>query len=416
VSTSLFDPTPRDDPDDHEPAPPRRNPPSPPSAPPPTSGHGRRRIAAMLAASALAGGLVAGGVVALVDGGGSSSTTTIVRPSENRTVSNSSGGLDPKSLYAGAAGGVVDITSQGVSSDQSSSENPFGFPQQPQQGTATGTGFVVDEDGNIVTAAHVVDGASSITVTFQDGTTRSAKLLGKDDATDVAVLKVDPSGVKLQPLALGNSSALGAGDALAVIGDPFGYARSISTGIVSGLDRTIQAPNGFTVAHAIQTDAAMNPGNSGGPVFNADGQVIGIADQIATGGSANANTGVGFLVPIDLVKSELPQLKAGQDVRHAFLGVSTSDASTANSTGALIGQITAGGPAADAGLQQGDVVTQIGSTQIHDSGDLVAAVSQHKPGEKVDITVRRSGKTQKVTVTLGTQPSSAPQQTQSTTP
>jgi putative serine protease PepD len=360
----------------------------------------------MLAVSALVGGVVAGGVVAAVDGGGSSSTTTIVRPSTNRTVSSSSSGLDPKALYASAAGGVVDITSQGVTAE-GQSQSPFGGPQQ--QGTATGTGFVVDKDGNIVTAAHVVDGASKITVTFQDGTTRSAKLLGKDDATDVAVLKVDPSGLKLQPLSLGSSSALGAGDALAVIGDPFGYARSISTGIVSGLDRTIQAPNGFTVAHAIQTDAAMNPGNSGGPVFNADGQVIGIADQIATGGSASANTGVGFLVPIDLVKSELSQLKSGQNVRHAFLGVSTSDASSANSTGALIGQITAGGPAADAGLRQGDVVTQIGSTQIHDSGDLVAAVSQHKPGDKVDVTVRRSGNTQKVTVTLGTQPSSAQQ-------
>jgi putative serine protease PepD len=253
----------------------------------------------------------------------------------------------------------------------------------------------------------VVDGASSITVTFQDGTTRPAKLLGKDDATDVAVLKVDASGLTLHPLALGNSAALGAGDDLAVIGDPFGYQRSISTGIVSGLDRTIQAPNGFTVAHAIQTDAAMNPGNSGGPVLNSAGQVIGIADQIATGGSTQANTGVGFLVPIDLVKAELPQLKAGQKVTHAYLGVSTGDASSAKSTGALVGSLAQGGPAASAGLRQGDVVTQIGSAKVSDSGDLVAAIATHKPGDKVDITVRRNSSTEKVTVTLGTQPSSA---------
>jgi len=335
-----------------------------------------------------------------------SSTTTIVRPSTNRTISGSSGsGLDAKALYAAASPGVVDITSRGVTSDEGS-QNPFGGPQQ-QQGTATGTGFVVDKNGNVVTAAHVVDGASSITVTFQDGTTRTAKLLGKDDATDVAVLKVDASGLTLHPLELGSSSALGAGDALAVIGDPFGYERSISTGIVSGLDRTIQAPNGFTVAHAIQTDAAMNPGNSGGPVFDASGKVIGIADQIATGGSANANTGVGFLVPIDLVKSELPQLEAAQSVRHAYMGVSTSDASSSSSTGALIGQISSGGPAAEAGLRQGDVVTQIGSARIRNSNDLVAAVATRKPGDTVSVTVRRGGDTQKVDVKLGTQPSSA---------
>src|SRR4051795_62392 len=401
MSTSLFDPPPLHD--DHEPAPPRRDDPPGPRAP--AQGPGRRRMALMLVVSVLVGGLASGGLVLALDGGGSESTTTIVRPSTNRTVSSSGSGLDPKSLYAAAAPGVVDITSRGVSAE---TQSPFGGPAQ--QGTATGTGFAVDKDGNIVTAAHVVDGASSITVTFQDGTTRPAKLLGKDDATDVAVLKVDASGLTLHPLALGSSAALGAGDQLAVIGDPFGYQRSISTGIVSGLDRTIQAPNGFTVAHAIQTDAAMNPGNSGGPVLNADGQVIGIADQIATGGSTQANTGVGFLVPIDLVKAELPQLKAGQNVRHAYLGVSTSDASTASSTGALVGQVSSRGPAASAGLRQGDVVTQIGSTQIHDSGDLVAAVATHQPGDKVDVTVKRGGNTQKVTVTLGTQPSSAQQQ------
>src|SRR4051812_23759392 len=397
MPTSLFNPTPLHE--DHEPTPPRRDPPS--QAGPPTSGPGRRRIAAMLVTSALVGGLASGAVVlALGNDGGS--TTTIVRPETNRTISNSSSGLDAKSLYAAAAPGVVDITSRGVSAE---TQSPFGGPAQ--QGTATGTGFAVDKDGNIVTAAHVVDGASSITVTFQDGTTRPAKLLGKDDATDVAVLKVDASGLTLHPLALGSSAALGAGDDLAVIGDPFGYQRSISTGIVSGLDRTIQAPNGFTVAHAIQTDAAMNPGNSGGPVFTADGKVIGIADQIATGGSANANTGVGFLVPIDLIKAELGQLKSGQDVRHAYLGVSTGDASSATNIGALIGAVSGNGPAASAGLRTGDVVTQIGSAKIRNSGDLVAAIATHKAGDSVAVTVKRGGSTKTVNVKLGTQPASA---------
>ena len=150
-------------------------------------------------------------------------------------------------------------------------------------------------------------------------------MLGQDDATDVAVIKIDPSGLTLHPLTLGSSSSVGVGDDVAAIGDPFGYARSISTGIVSGVDRTIKAPNGFTIAHALQTDAAMNPGNSGGPVLNADGQVIGIADQIATDGSADQSSGVGFAVPIDLVKSALTTLKSGGTVEHAYVGVATGD-------------------------------------------------------------------------------------------
>ena len=205
---------------------------------------------------------------------------------------------------------MVDITSRGVTTT-SGGGSPFGGPSQSQS-TATGTGFVVDGKGHIVTAAHVVDGASSITVKFQDGTTRTAKLLGKDNATDVAVLSVDPSGLTLHPLALGSSASLDVGDQVAAIGDPFTYERSLSTGIVSGLDRTISAPNGFTVAHAIQTDAALNPGNSGGPVLDAGGKVIGIVDQIATNGSSDTSSGVGFAVPIDLVRSELSTARGGR--------------------------------------------------------------------------------------------------------
>ena len=189
--------------------------------------------------------------------------------------------------------------------------SPFGGPSQ--SATATGTGFVVDGKGHIVTAAHVVEGASSISVKFQDGTTRTAKVLGTDEATDVAVLSVDPSGLTLHPLALGSSASLAIGDQVAAIGDPFTYQRSLSTGVVSGLDRTISAPNGFTVAHAIQTDAALNPGNSGGPVLDAGGQVIGIVDQIATNGSSQTSSGVGFAVPIDLDPVRARPARGGQD-------------------------------------------------------------------------------------------------------
>ena len=243
-----------------------------------------------------------------------------------------SGGLDASSVYASAAPGVVDISVD----------------------NGSGTGFVVDKDGHIVTAAHVVERRDARSPSSsQDGTTRKATVLGQDDATDVAVIKIDPSGLTLHPLTLGSSSSVGVGDDVAAIGDPFGYARSISTGIVSGVDRTIKAPNGFTVAHALQTDAAMNPGNSGGPVLNADGQVIGIADQIATDGSADQSSGVGFAVPIDLVKSALDH--ARRRAARSSTPTSAWRPGTARRTARAVGSVASGGPAAAAGLRAGDV-------------------------------------------------------------
>jgi putative serine protease PepD len=369
----------------------------PSPAVPPTGRRGRVAlvavIAALLGSGASTGLLLAAGAIDT----GDDAAPAVQTPSEPavRTSSAPSSGLDAGALYASTAAGVVDITARGVAG--SAGATPFG---QPSESTATGTGFVIDEDGHVLTAAHVVDGASSITLTFKDGTTRTAKLLGKDDATDVAVLEVDPSGLDLQPLALGSSASLEVGDQLAAIGDPFGYERSLSTGIVSGLDRTIEAPNGFTVAHAIQTDAALNPGNSGGPVLDADGKVVGIADQIATNGSSESNTGVGFAVPIDLVKAELDQLIAGESVSHAYLGVSTTDATG----GALVAEVGSGSPAAEAGLRSGDVVTAVDSTEIHDGNDLVAATAAHKPGDELTVEFRRGSETHEASVTLGTQP------------
>ena len=372
----------------------------PPPAPPQERPPRRTRLVALLLVCALLGGgastaiLAAAGVLH-----GDSSTTTTVLQSAG---SSSSNGLNAGALYASASPGVVDITSKGVSSGNSQS-SPFGGPPQQSQSTATGTGFVVDGQGHIVTASHVVDGASSITVKFSDGTARKATVTGKDDATDVAVLKVDPSGLNLHPLKLASSASLDVGQSLAAIGDPFGYARSISTGIVSGVDRTISAPNGFTVAHAVQTDAALNPGNSGGPLLNAKGEVVGIVDQIATDGNAEQSSGVGFAVPIDLVKSQLPTLEAGQKVEHAYIGVATSDAPN-QTGGAAIGQVTAGGPAAGAGIKAGDVITKLGSASVNNSSDLVAAIAGHHPGDKVQVTIRRGSSTIQRTVTLGTQP------------
>ena len=306
----------------------------------------RRPLALLLVAAAVLGGGSTAGVLAATGavGGDATSTTTVVQRSAGSGAA--SGGLDAESLYAGAAPGVVDITVQSRSTDAAAT--PFGGAGPQSQTTASGTGFVVDGKGHIVTAAHVVEGATSVTVKFEDGTTRKATVLGQDDATDIAVIRVDPSGLTLHPLALGSSASVGVGAPVAAIGDPFGYERSLSTGIVSGVDRTIQAPNGFTVAHAIQTDAAMNPGNSGGPVLDADGKVVGIADQIATDGNADQSSGVGFAVPIDLVKSALGTLERGGKVAHAYLGIATG-ASASGTAGAAVSSVAAGGPAGHAG-------------------------------------------------------------------
>jgi putative serine protease PepD len=402
MSNSLFTPQPPIAPPGEGDRPPVEPPPRRPTAFGPT----RRGLALLLAITAALGGSAGAGLLLLTGAGDRATTTTITQSPTTAAASDGSTatGLDTRALYASTAAGVVDITSRGVTGSSQGS-SPFGAPQQ-QAATATGTGFVVDGKGHIVTAAHVVDGASSITVTFQNGTTRKATLLGKDNATDVAVLSVDSSGLTLRPLTLGSSASLAVGDPVAAIGDPFTYQRSMSTGIVSGLDRTISAPNGFTVAHAIQTDASLNPGNSGGPVLDASGNVVGIVDQIATNGTSDTSSGVGFAVPIDLVKSELSSLETGKSVSHAYLGVSTSPASSTN-PGALVQSLTSGGPAAGAGLRPGDVITKLGSTAIKGPDDLVGAIATRKPGDKVTATVRRGSATTDVTVTLGTQPTQA---------
>jgi putative serine protease PepD len=366
---------------------------------------GRRSLALLVATAALLGGFASAGALAVAgvlgDSGSTTATTaTTVPPSlPSGASSGSTTSLDSHAVYASASAGVVQITATGAGSSQA---GPFGGGSA--QSTATGSGFVVDGKGQIVTAAHVVAGATSIKVTFSDGTTRTATLAGRDDATDVAVLKVDPSGLTLHPLTLASSAALHVGDAVAAIGSPFGYAESLSTGVVSGLDRTIAAPNGFTVAHAIQTDAALNPGNSGGPILDSGARVVGVADQIATNGSSQQSSGVGFAVPIDVIAAELHKLEAGRTVSHAYLGVSTT-AST-SSTGALVASVTGGSPAASGGVKAGDVVTAFDGKKITGSSGLVAAIAGRSAGDKAELTIRRGSASRTLAVTLGTQPTS----------
>jgi putative serine protease PepD len=385
------------------------DPPTPPDGPRGRRSSGRTArafVAVALTAALLGAGAVTGllAVTGALDG--STKATSVVEPVAASGGSTTAASLNARALYASSAAGVVDITASGVSSSGDQGGGPFG-PSGPSQSTAAGSGSVIDGQGRILTAAHVVQGASSIKVSFQDGTTRTAQVLGSDQSTDIALLKVDPSGLTLHPLPLGSSKALSVGDALAVIGDPFQYSRSLSTGVVSGLDRTIGATNGFSIAHAIQTDASLNPGNSGGPVLDAHGRLVGIADQIATGGSsAQSSSGVGFAVPIDLVRSELSQLERGAQVSHAYLGIETGNSS--DGKGALVGSVRGGGPAAAAGMRNGDVVTAFDGSPIHGSNDLVAAITAHRPGDRVKLTVRRGSSSVQVTATLVAQPRQAP--------
>ena len=247
----------------------------------------------------------------------------------------------------------------------------------------SGTGFLVDSDGTIVTNAHVVGDNSDVQVRFEDdGELHDARVLGVDASTDLAVLKVDASAADgVKPLALADSDDVQVGDTALAIGYPLGLDRTATAGIVSGLERDIEAPNGFSIDKVIQTDAPINPGNSGGPLLNANGQVIGVNSQIATAGGGNGSVGIGFAVPANTVKEVLPQLERGAAPEHAYLGVSTGEAPNG---GAQVGEATADGPAAKAGIQAGDVITEVDGDRVQTPDDVAAAIEDNKPGDKVE--------------------------------
>jgi S1-C subfamily serine protease len=358
---------------------------------------------------------------------GDSSTVVQRQTPMTQQASDSDGGRTVRDIYASEGRGVAFISAQGVSSESSS---PFGTPQE---GSATGSGFVVDEDGTILTNAHVVEGADSVTVSFEDGGKEiPAEVKGVDTSTDLAALKIDPSAVEnLEVLPLGDSSKAQVGDPVVAIGNPFGYSRTVTTGIVSGLQREIVAPDGFQIDNVIQTDASINPGNSGGPLLDADGRVIGINSQIATGGG-QGSVGIGFAVPVNTAKKLLPQLREGGEIEHAYLGVQMSDvdADVAKQLdlpvdhGALVVEATEDGPADDAGIeggdpdtgQGGDVITAIDGKTINTSDDLASAVAAKKPGDKVEIEYYHDGEKQTAEVELEERPASIDQQAQQQQP
>jgi putative serine protease PepD len=366
-----------------------------------TSAPGRWALA-MLASAVLAAAAVVAVLFATdaVHTGGTT-VSAAAPPTSGATVGG--GSLHPAGLYADVASGVVDITARGTTRVAS----PFGSTREPS--TSTGSGIVVDRRGDILTADHVVRGASSISIAFADGATRSARVLGHDATTDVAVLAVKPPVPSLHPLALGDSGALQVGDPVAAIGDPFGYQRSMSTGIVSGLDRTIQGLNGFSVGHAVQTDAAIDPGNSGGPLLNARGQVIGIVDQIATGSSgADSSTGVGFAVSSNVAKAELGALEHGSAPAHAYLGVGTAPAiDLGGGRGVVVVTVQRASPAAKAGVRAGDIIDAVDGRPLRGVNDLTATVSARRPGQAMTLAVRRHGRRLTLHVVLAAQPRAA---------
>jgi putative serine protease PepD len=353
-----------------------------------------RRGAPVAAALALGAGAGAG-IYAGVAGGGKTAAPTVTVPAA-QSVAATSTTSSLTQLYKDVTPGVVDIT---VESSLSGGQGNF----DPQGGTsqAEGSGFVFDTNGDIVTNEHVVAGATSITVRFVNGKTAKATLVGSDPSTDIAVIKVNVAASELHPLSLGSSKNVQPGEEVVAIGSPFGLADSMTAGIVSAVGRTIQAPNDYSIANSIQTDAPINHGNSGGPLLDLNGNVIGVNAQIESGGGGS--DGVGFAIPIDSVKGVVSTIVAGGKVEHAYIGIHVGDA--ANGSGAQVGSVTSGTPGADAGLKAGDVITALDGTLITKADDLTASITAHAPNDKVTLTVTRDGKTLKIDVTLGVRPS-----------
>jgi len=383
------------------------------------------RSAAPIALSAAAIGGAGGAAVVAISDTGPSRTTTVVQQAPlaatSSASSRSSSAMTPREIYKRDAPGVVFVRSVVVQRTQS----PFDMFPTEQRGESTGSGFVIDKSGDILTNAHVIDGAVKVSVQFSDSKSATATIVGKDPSSDLALLKVDPDGLDLAPLTLGSAKDIQVGDPTIAIGNPFGLDRTLTTGVVSALQRRIQAPNGFAIRDVIQTDAAINPGNSGGPLLDAAGRVIGINSQIATGGGGNGNVGIGFAVPIDTAKDSLAALKAGHAVDRAQLGVTTAtiDQSLADlnlpvKAGVLVQSVQKDSPADSAGLRGGnisaqvngsdiqiggDIITEVGGKAIATADDLATVIQGHNPGDKVRITYLRQGKEGTAEVTLGKQ-------------
>ena len=310
-------------------------------------------------------------------------------------------------IYRENGDGVGFISTEIADADGS---DPFG-----SGGQATGTGFVIDDEGLMVTNDHVVEGANSITVKLGE-VDYEATLVGSDPSTDIALLEVDAPAEALDPLALGDSDDVQVGDPVVAIGNPFGLERTVTTGIVSALQRNITSTNNYSISEVIQTDAAINPGNSGGPLIDDEGRVIGVNSQIATGGS-NGNVGIGFAVPSNTVADVVEQLVETGEVRHAWLGISAVDIDPAvaresglgeGTGGVLVQSVVPGGPAERAGIRPGpeggDVIVSIGDVESPSMDEITSLVNDLDPGDTLPLTVLRDGREVELELQLGERP------------
>jgi putative serine protease PepD len=272
----------------------------------------------------------------------------------------------------------------------------------------SGTGFVIDSNGTIVTNAHVVAGASQVQVRFDDNRSGvDAEVVGRDQSSDLAVLRVDSSNTQnIKPLKLADSENVRVGDLAVAIGYPLGLDRTVTAGIISGVGRAIRAPNGFSIDKVIQTDAPINPGNSGGPLLDGAGRVIGVNSQIATAGGGGGNVGIGFAVPSNTVRQIVPRLRTGGSISRPYLGISSIGSTVGQ--GAVVDSAVAGGPAEQAGLLPGDLVTAVDGKPVTAPEDISTAIEGRRPGDEVDLKVQRAGSDRTLRVTLGTRPENAP--------
>ncbi|MEO8093280.1 MAG: trypsin-like peptidase domain-containing protein, partial [bacterium] len=382
-------------------------------------------------ASALLGGLVVAllGWLAIAAGwvkaDGDGPTVAATPLTEPASDTGDGKGRTVNDIYSAASPGVAFVQAEIQPDSSSRPFSPFG--PQDRGGVATGSAFVIDGEGHLLTNAHVVAGADQVSVKLgEDGDTLDAKVVGRDPSTDVALLEVDPPEGGLTPLPLADSDQVEVGDPAVAIGNPFGLDRTATAGIVSAIQRQISAPNGFTISDVIQTDAPINPGNSGGPLLDAAGRVVGINSQIEAG-SGGGNVGIGFAVPINTARSVAEQLLGGGEVEHAFLGITGGDVTSEIADalnlqvdhGAIVQEVVGDGPADQAGVEAGttdvtvagqqiraggDVITEVDGQAVGGMDDVIAAVNGKQPGEQVELTLVRKGEERTVTVELGDRP------------